>query len=65
MSKDPEPRWKCQKMAIPLNALLVEDSAADAALLVTELQKGGYDFKWKRVETEADYRANLNSWKSM
>jgi len=48
-------------MTTPLNALLVEDSADDAALLVVELQKNGFDPKWKRVETEADYRANLNS----
>ncbi len=48
-------------MATPLNILIVEDSADDAALVVKELQKNGFDFKWKRVETEADYRANLNS----
>jgi signal transduction histidine kinase len=48
-------------MTTPLNALLVEDLADDAALLVKELQKNGFDLKWKRVETEADYRANLNS----
>jgi two-component system, cell cycle sensor histidine kinase and response regulator CckA len=48
-------------MTTPLNALLVEDSADDAALLARELQKNGFDLKWKRIETEADYRANLNS----
>jgi two-component system cell cycle sensor histidine kinase/response regulator CckA len=48
-------------MTTPLNLLLVEDSADDAALLVVELQKNGFDPKWNRVETEADYRANLNS----
>jgi two-component system cell cycle sensor histidine kinase/response regulator CckA len=48
-------------MTTPLNALLVEDSADDAELLVRELQKSGFDLKWKRIETEADYRANLNS----
>ena len=48
-------------MTTLLNALLVEDSADDAALLVRELQKNGFDLKWKRIETEADYRANLNS----
>jgi signal transduction histidine kinase len=45
----------------PLNALILEDSGDDAALLVKELQKSDYDLKWKRVETEADYRANLNA----
>jgi len=48
-------------MTTLLNALLVEDSVDDAALLVRELQKNGFDLKWKRIETEADYRANLNS----
>jgi two-component system cell cycle sensor histidine kinase/response regulator CckA len=48
-------------MRTPLNALIVEDSEDDAALLVKELQKSGFDLKWKRVETEADYRAGLNS----
>ncbi len=48
-------------MKTPLNALIVEDSEDDAALLVKELQKNGFDLKWKRVETEADYRANLDS----
>ena len=39
-------------MSIPLNALIVEDSADDAALLVRELQKNGFDLKWKRIEME-------------
>ncbi|MGA2030523.1 MAG: response regulator, partial [Verrucomicrobiota bacterium] len=47
-------------MTTPLNILLVEDSADDAALVIAELRKNGFDFKWKRVETEVDYRANLN-----
>ena len=47
-------------MTTPLNALLVEDSEDDAALLVIELEKNGFDLKWKRVETEADYRASLD-----
>ena len=46
-------------MTIPLNILIVEDSDDDAALLVKELQKNDFDLKWKRVETEADYRAGL------
>ncbi len=48
-------------MKTPLNVLIVEDLADDAALLAIELQKSGFDLKWKRIETEADYRANLNS----
>jgi signal transduction histidine kinase len=48
-------------MNTPINILIVEDSANDAALLVRELQKNGFDLKWKCVETEADYRVNLDS----
>jgi signal transduction histidine kinase len=47
-------------MLTPLNALLVEDSAPDADLLVVELKKNGFDPKWERVETEMEYRASLN-----
>ena len=35
----------------PLRALLVEDSADDAALLLHELRRGGYEPAWERVET--------------
>src|SRR5262249_26142507 len=43
----------------PLQLLIVEDSVADALLLVQELQRAGFDPKWKRVETEAEYLAGL------
>jgi DNA-binding NtrC family response regulator len=46
-------------MALTLNILLVEDSPEDAELLVAELRRGGFEPQWKRVETEADYRAGL------
>jgi two-component system, cell cycle sensor histidine kinase and response regulator CckA len=46
-------------MGIPLNVLIVEDSADDAELLVNELQTAGFSPAWKRVETEAAYRAGL------
>jgi CheY-like chemotaxis protein len=46
-------------MAIPLNILIVDDSADDTALLVAELQSAGFEPEWKRVETETDYRARL------
>lgn len=39
-------------MSIPLNALVVEDSADDALLLVRHLQRGGVQVDWLRVETE-------------
>src|SRR5690606_12357513 len=44
------------EMAIPLNVLIVEDSERDAALLVRELERGGYDVSYKRVETEDGLR---------
>jgi PAS domain S-box-containing protein len=48
-------------MAIPLNILMVEDLADDAALLVDELKNAGFDPKWTRVEVEKDYLANLGT----
>jgi diguanylate cyclase (GGDEF)-like protein/PAS domain S-box-containing protein len=38
-------------MGVPLRALIVEDSADDAELLLRELRRGGYDPKYERVET--------------
>ena len=46
-------------MGIPLNVLIVEDNQADAELLLEELQSSGFAPAWKRVETEATYRASL------
>src|ERR1700719_5040981 len=48
----------------PLRALIVEDSEQDAALLVRELRRGGYDLSFERVETLAAMQAALdkNSW---
>src|SRR5690349_24322150 len=46
-------------MPIPINILIVEDSSDDALLLVHELKSAGFDPKWRRVETEADFRAGL------
>jgi len=45
--------------SIPLNILIVEDSQDDADLLVAELRRAGYAPKWKRVETEPDFLAEL------
>ena len=47
-------------MGIPLNVLIVEDSADDAELLLTELETAGFASAWKRVETEAGYEASLS-----
>ena len=38
-------------MSTPLRALIVEDSEDDAALLVRELRRGGYEPVWERVES--------------
>ncbi len=46
--------------AVPLNVLIVEDRASDAQLMLHELQNAGFDPQWKRVETEAEYLAQLN-----
>jgi signal transduction histidine kinase len=40
-------------MARPLAALLVEDVERDAMLLVRELQRGGFEPTWERVESSA------------
>lgn len=38
-------------MGIPLRVLIVEDSAEDAALLLCELRRGGYEPAHERVST--------------
>ena len=40
-------------MGAPIRVLLVEDSDDDAQLIVRELQRGGYDPIWERVDTPA------------
>jgi putative nucleotidyltransferase with HDIG domain len=51
-------------MAIPLRALIIEDSEDDMELLLRELRRGGYDPKTLRVETlEAMHNAlDSNTW---
>ena len=44
----------------PLDLLLVEDSTDDAELILAELRRAGFDPKWKRVETEGDFLAEIN-----
>ena len=38
-------------MGTPLRVLLVEDSADDAALIVRDLQRGGYEVAFERVDS--------------
>jgi len=47
-------------MSTPLKALIVEDSADDAQLLLAELRRGGYDVTWERVDTAEAMRAALS-----
>ena len=46
-------------MAAPLRVLLIEDSEADALLLLRELRRGGYDPASERVDTAAALNAAL------
>src|ERR1700752_3171979 len=46
-------------MGVPLRVLIVEDSEDDAALLVLELERGGYDVQSERVDTSEAMSAAL------
>src|SRR5438045_9071551 len=46
-------------MGMPLNILIVEDTPNDAELVLGELRRAGFDPKWKRVETEPDFLAEI------
>ena len=48
-------------MSKPLRILILEDSAADAEMNLRELRRAGFDPQWKRVETEADFLAALDT----
>ncbi|MBD2695144.1 response regulator, partial [Anabaena catenula] len=51
-------------MSQPLNVLIVEDSEADAMLVLRELHRGGFNPIWERVQTAQELSAALNrcSW---
>lgn len=42
-----------------LNVLFVEDSPADARLLLNELHQAGFELTWKRIETEAEFLVEI------
>jgi len=46
-------------MSLPLHLLMVEDSEDDAALLVRELRRGGYEVTYERVDNQASMDAAL------
>ena len=48
-------------MSERIEILIVEDNPADAELLVRELRRSGVSFDWRRVDTEVEYLASLNS----
>src|SRR5476649_1938224 len=48
-------------MNTAINILIVEDSKDYEDLLVRELRRAGFEPKWKRVETEPDFLAELKN----
>ncbi len=46
-------------MIIPLRALIVEDVADDAELMIVRLTQEGFNLQWQRVTNEAEYVAAL------
>ena len=49
-----------QPLPSPFNLLILEDSPADAELILETLRTSGLDPKWRRVDTEKDYLASLD-----
>ncbi|MBI2913273.1 MAG: response regulator [Chloroflexi bacterium] len=47
-------------MPTPLRVLILEDSPADAELMVQELRRASFDPVWQRVDTREDYLAQLD-----
>jgi DNA-binding response OmpR family regulator len=48
-------------MSTPLRVLIAEDQPGDAELMVYELKRSGFEPEWTRVETEQDYRDQLQT----
>src|SRR5579862_6118720 len=51
-----------QLASAALFALVVEDRPEDFDLVAYELRRSGFDYRCIRVETEADYVAQLQAW---
>jgi len=47
-------------MGQPIQVLVIEDRAADAELMVRQLQADGFDPDWRRVDSERAIEANLS-----
>jgi PAS domain S-box-containing protein len=58
----PKPKAK-QEPTNKLRVLMIEDEAQDAALVQHALKQGGFDFSFKRVDTQPDYLRELESYK--
>jgi diguanylate cyclase (GGDEF)-like protein/PAS domain S-box-containing protein len=50
-------------MTEPLRILVAEDSESDAELVQRELKRGGLDFQSRRVQTEPDFRRELEDFR--
>src|SRR5467141_1439833 len=50
-------------MAEPLRILVAEDSETDAELVQRELKRGGLDFQSRLVQTEPDFRRELDEFR--
>ena len=46
-------------MKQPLKVLIAEDNTSDAELVIAELNRAGFDPSWTRVETEAEFLAEI------
>src|SRR5256885_1712010 len=54
--------WRYASMTEPTRILLAEDSETDAELVQRELKRGGLDFQSRRVQTESDFRRELDEF---
>jgi PAS domain S-box-containing protein len=50
-----------QPMNKAINVLLLEDRESDAEMMIRELQRAGFLPKWKRVQTEPDFVAEIKN----
>jgi PAS domain S-box-containing protein len=57
---DPPAAALVSPMSKPLHVLIIEDSERDAALLLRELRRGGYDPIHERVDTADDLKAAID-----
>jgi signal transduction histidine kinase len=48
-------------MSTPLHVLILEDLAADAELIIHELERADFDPLWVRVQTEQEYETYLHA----